>query len=102
MDLIEQFESDAWNKSVLNADRTLSRVGLRYGQCVFRLRRPRRLTRLKVFGLFSNNVGSFSLNLVLSGSSFSANVVRKWAMFLGQAIYVLGPLQIGWSRIFGI
>jgi len=29
-------------------DQTLSRVGLRCRQCDFRLRRPRRLTRLKV------------------------------------------------------
>jgi len=29
-------------------------------------------------------------NVVLRGSLFSLNVVRKWAMFLGQAIYVLG------------
>jgi hypothetical protein len=47
-----------------------------------------------VFGLFSNNVGPFLRNLVLSGPLFSANVVWKWAMFLGQAIYVLGPLHL--------
>ncbi len=47
-----------------------------------------------VFGLFSNNVGPFLRNLVLSGPLFSANVVRKWAMLLGQAIYVLGPLHL--------
>jgi hypothetical protein len=28
-------------------------------------------------GLFSNNVGPFSRNLVLSGSLFSVNLVRK-------------------------
>jgi len=47
-----------------------------------------------VFGLFSNNVGPFSINLVPSGPLFSANVVREWAMFLGQAIYVLEALQL--------
>ena len=52
-----------------------------------------------VIGLFSNNVVSFSRNVVLSSRLFSANVVRKRAMFLGQAIYVLGPLQlIGQAR----
>jgi len=37
-----------------------------------------------VLGLFSNNVVSFSRNLVLKSLLFSINVVRKWAMFLGQ------------------
>ena len=45
-------------------------------------------------GLFSINVVSRSRNLVLSGSLFSVNWVRKRAMFLGQAIYVLGPLEL--------
>jgi hypothetical protein len=45
-------------------------------------------------GRFSNNVDPFLRNLVLSGPLFSANVVRKWAMLLGQAIYVLGPLHL--------
>jgi len=36
----------------------------------------------------------FSRNLVLKSLLFSINVVRKWAMFFGQAIYVLGPLQL--------
>jgi hypothetical protein len=51
-------------------------------------------SRADILGLFSNNVVSFSRNLVLKSLLFSINVVRKWAMFLGQAIYVLGPLQL--------
>jgi hypothetical protein len=52
-------------------------------------------SRADILGLFSNNVVSFSRNLVLKSLLFSINVVRKWAMFLGQAIYVLGPVQYG-------
>jgi hypothetical protein len=48
----------------------------------------------RIIGLFSNNVVSFSRNVVLRGPLFSANVVPKQRMFLGQAIYVLWPLQI--------
>jgi len=48
---------------------------------------------------FSNNVVSFSRNLVLKSLLFSINVVRTWAIFLGQAIYVLGPLA--WSSLGG-
>ena len=44
--------------------------------------------------IYPPNVGPFLRNLVLSGPLFSANVVRKWAMLLGQAIYVLGPLHL--------
>ena len=51
-------------------------------------------SRADVIGL-SINVVSFSRNLVLSGLSFSANVVRKRAMLLVPAVYVLRPLHIG-------
>jgi hypothetical protein len=47
-----------------------------------------------ILGLFSNNVGPFSRNVVPSGPLFSSIVGLKWAMFLGQPIYVLGPLQL--------
>jgi hypothetical protein len=47
-----------------------------------------------VLGLFSTNVGPFSRNVVPSRPLFSINLVRKSGMFLGQAIYVLGPLQL--------
>ena len=42
-----------------------------------------------VLGLFSNNVVSFSRNVVLTGPSFSPNVVRKRAMLSVRADYVL-------------
>jgi len=51
-------------------------------------------SRSDVFRLFSINVGPFSSNVVLSGPLFSSNLVPKQRMFLGQAIYVLGPLQL--------
>ena len=51
-----------------------------------------------VLGLFSNNLVPFSGNVVLTGPLFSINVVREWAMFLGQAIYVLGPLQLARAK----
>jgi hypothetical protein len=51
-----------------------------------------------VIGLFPNNVGPFSRNVVLSGPSFSINLVQKLRMFLGQAIYVLGPLHLVMTR----
>jgi hypothetical protein len=60
-----------------------------------------RPTRLKVFGLFSNNVGPFSSNVVLGGRLFSINLVPEQRMFLGQAIYVLGPLQV-WTQTVGV
>jgi hypothetical protein len=50
--------------------------------------------RVDILGLFSNNVGPFSFNVVLRGGVFSSNLVRERAMFLGQVIYVLGPLQV--------
>ena len=56
-------------------------------------------SRADILRLFSNNVVSFSRNLVLKSLLFSINVVRTWAMFLGQAIYVLGPLA--WSSLGG-
>jgi hypothetical protein len=51
-------------------------------------------SRADIVGPFSNNVVSFSNNVVLSGVLFSANVVPKPRMLSGRAIYVLGPLQI--------
>ena len=47
-----------------------------------------------VVGLFSNNLVSFSRNVVLRGLLFSLNVVWKWAMLWVRAVYVLGPLQV--------
>jgi hypothetical protein len=47
-----------------------------------------------VFGLFSNNVGPFSSNVVSSGPLFSINLIPKPRMFLGQAIYVLRSLNL--------
>ena len=47
-----------------------------------------------VLGLFSINVVSFSHNVVLSGLSFSINVVRKRAMLSVRAVYVLSPLHL--------
>jgi len=46
-----------------------------------------------VIGLFSNNVVSFSRNVVLSGPSFSLNVVWKRAMFSVRADYVLSSYE---------
>jgi hypothetical protein len=42
---------------------------------------------MDILGLFSNNVVSFSRNLVLKSLLFSINVVRKSAMFLGRYSY---------------
>src|SRR4029077_2296606 len=42
-----------------------------------------------VIGLFSNNVVSFSRNVVLSGTLFSRNVVWKRAMLSVRAVYIL-------------
>jgi hypothetical protein len=47
-----------------------------------------------VVGLFLNNVGPFSSNVVPGGRLFSINLVPEQPMFLGQAIYVLGPLHL--------
>jgi hypothetical protein len=47
-----------------------------------------------VIGLFSNNVVSFSRNVVLSGLSFSLNVVWKRAMLSVRAVYVLSSPQL--------
>ena len=41
-----------------------------------------------VVGLFSNNVVSFSIIVVLSALSFSANVVRDERCFRARAFYV--------------
>jgi hypothetical protein len=51
-------------------------------------------SRSDVFGLFSNDVGPFSSNVVPGGRLFSINLVPEQRMFLGQAIYVLGPLHV--------
>jgi hypothetical protein len=55
-------------------------------------------SRSDVFGLFANNVGPFSSNVVPGGRLFSINLVPKQRMFLRQAIYVLGPLQLSYER----
>jgi hypothetical protein len=51
-------------------------------------------SRADVFGLFSNNVVSFSRNVVLRGASFSLNLVLKPRMLSVPADYVLGSLQL--------
>jgi hypothetical protein len=50
--------------------------------------------RLKVVGLFSINVVPFSSNAVPGGRLFSINLVPEQPMFLGQRVYVLGPLHL--------
>jgi hypothetical protein len=52
-------------------------------------------SRPDILGLFSNNVGPFSRNVVLSGPLFSINLVPKTAMLSGRGVYVLSPLQLG-------
>ena len=47
-----------------------------------------------ILGLFSNNVVSFSRNVVLSGPIFSINVVWKPRMLSVRAVYVLSSLQL--------
>ena len=47
-----------------------------------------------VIGLFSNNVVSFSPNVVLRGPLFSLNSVSKLRMLSVSADYVLGSLQV--------
>src|ERR1700686_4298305 len=54
-------------------------------------------SRADVIGLFSNNVVSFSRNLVLSGLSFSLNLVLKSRMLSVRTIYVLSSLHIPWQ-----
>src|ERR1700737_3707706 len=51
-------------------------------------------SRADVLGLFSNNVVSFSCNVVLSGLSFSINVVRKQRILSVRTVYVLGSLHL--------
>jgi hypothetical protein len=46
-------------------------------------------SRADVIGLFSNNVVSFSRNVVLSDASFSLNLVLKPRMLSVRAVYVL-------------
>ena len=50
-----------------------------------------------VIGLFLNNVVSFSRNVVLSGLSFSVNVVPKPRMLSVRADYVLSSLHLGFG-----
>src|ERR1700720_533937 len=57
-------------------------------------------SRLDILGLFSINVVPFSRNVVvLSGPWFSLNLGPEQRMFLGQAIYVLGPLHLVCKRL---
>jgi hypothetical protein len=46
-----------------------------------------------VVGLFSNNVGPFSRNVVLRGLLFSLKVVWKRAMFSVRGDYVLSSYE---------
>ena len=48
-----------------------------------------------VCGLFADNVGLLSVNLVLKGVLFAANVVQKRPLFVVQNVFVCGPLQVG-------
>jgi hypothetical protein len=52
-------------------------------------------SRADVIGLFSNNVVSFSRNVVLSDPLFSLNSVSKPRMLSVRTVYVLGSLQLG-------
>jgi hypothetical protein len=52
-----------------------------------------------VLGLFSINEGPFSRKVVPGARIFSINLVPKQWMFPVPAIYVLGPLQLGWEHI---
>ena len=47
-----------------------------------------------VCGLFAVNVGLLSVNLVLKGVLFAANVVQKKPLFVVQSVLVCGPLQL--------
>ncbi len=47
-----------------------------------------------VVGLFSNNVVSFSRNVVLRDHLFSVNLVSKPRMLSVRTVYVLGSLQL--------
>jgi hypothetical protein len=47
-----------------------------------------------VIGLFSNNVVSFSRNVVLSGPLFSLNLVLKSRILSVRTVYVLSSLQV--------
>src|SRR5260221_4533735 len=51
-----------------------------------------------VVGLFSNNVVSFSRNVVLRDILFSVNLVSKPRMLSVRTVYVLGSLQLGPGR----
>lgn len=49
-----------------------------------------------VIAPFSNNVGSFSLNVVPGAPIFSANLIPKPPMLSRPAIYVIEPPQVLW------
>jgi hypothetical protein len=48
-----------------------------------------------VVGSFSIKMVPFSPNVGRDHRIFSANLVPKRRMLSGQAVYVLGPLQVG-------
>src|SRR5271165_4296781 len=52
-----------------------------------------------VVGLFSNNVVSFSSNVVLRGPLFSINLVSKPRMLSVRSDYVLSSLQVALGTI---
>ena len=52
-----------------------------------------------VVGLFSNNVVSFSSNVVLRGLLFSINLVSKPRMLSVRGDYVLSSLHLGTRRL---
>ena len=56
-------------------------------------------SRADVIGLFSNNVVSFSRNVVLSGRLFSHNVVRKSRMLSVRTDYVLSSLNLAVAQM---
>src|SRR5208283_2836474 len=55
-----------------------------------------------VIGLFSNNVVSFSRNVVLGELLFSINLVSKPRMLSVRAVYVLSSLHIAYLFILTI
>src|SRR5208283_1227969 len=56
-------------------------------------------SRADVIGLFSNNVVSFSSNVVLRGLLFSINLVSKPRMLSVRGDYVLSSLQLPDDRV---
>src|SRR5260221_3854501 len=53
-----------------------------------------------VVGLFSNNVVSFSRNVVLRDHLFSVNLVSKPRMLSVRTVYVLSSLQLAVKSVF--